>query len=142
MANTITKRIVRDGLRNAVVELIGILDTAVASIITAPAIQLSDFSANDPDLAALTGFRIDTLKFSITDGITANLYWQATAQQVIASLFGRGKLQFEPDAGLTPNSGAAGYNGNINLEVYNVAPPASTQQGYTILLEMTKLYRV
>lgn len=140
MANSNTKRIVRDGYRNAVVELVGVLDTAAASIITAPAIVLADFTSNDPGFTRLSGFRVDVIRYSISDGITAMLFWQSTAQQPIASLAGRDTLDFKCDAGLQPSSVAAGYTGEINLEVYNVAPPATTKQGYTITVELVKLY--
>lgn len=139
MANTTAIKVVADGHRNAVVEMTGILDTAAASLVVAPAIQLSDFTNNDP-LKVLLGFAVGKLNYSISDSITAFLFWQATAQQTIAPVFGRGKLCFEDDGWLRPDSSAAGFNGAINLELYNIAPAAGTKQGYTILLEMIKLY--
>lgn len=141
MANTASKRIVRDGYRNAVVELMGTLDTAAASFTVTPAIDISaDFSANDPNQTAFVGLRIDKIKYSLSDGIQAFLYFNATADQLIAGIAGRGKLDFKPDAGITPNQGAAGYDGDIDLTINNITAAAGVVQTYTILLEMIKLY--
>lgn len=141
MANANTKRIVRDGYRNAVVELIGTLDTAAASFSVTPAIDISaDFTSNDPGFTSFTGLRVDKIIYSLADGLSAFLYWDATADQVIAAIAGRGKIDVRKDAGLQPDSAAAGYTGDIDLIVYNIAPPAGTIQAYSIVLEMVKLY--
>lgn len=142
MANANTKRIVADGPYNAVVELIGELDTSAASFAVAPAIDISaDFTNNQVGLT-LNGLRIDTIEYSMSDALAARLFWNATADQLIAGLAGRGKLKFAcPGNGLQPARGAAGYDGDIDLTVNNIVVAAGTPiQTYTILLKMTKLY--
>lgn len=142
MANTNTKRIVADGPHNAVVELIGELDTSGASFSVTPAIDISaDFTNNEVGLT-LNGLRVDTIEYSLSDALSARLFWNATTDQLIAAIAGRGKLCFEkPGNGLQPARGAAGYDGDIDLVVNNIVVAAGTPvQVYTILLKMTKLY--
>lgn len=142
MANTNTKRIVADGPHNAVVELIGELDTSAASFTVTPAVDISaDFTNND-DGRTLVGLRIDEIEFSLSDSLTARLFWNATADQIIAAFAGRGELCFShPGNGLQPNRGAAGYDGDIDLTINNIVVAAGTPiQGYTILIKATKLY--
>lgn len=142
MANTNTKRIVADGPDNAVVELIGQLDTSAASFAVAPAIDISVDFTNNLTGYTLNGLRIDTIEYSLSDALTAQLYWNATADQLIAAIAGRGKLRFsDPGNGLVPNRAAAGYDGDIDLTINNIVVAAGTPiQAYTILLKMTKLY--
>lgn len=142
MANAQTKRIVADGPHNAVVELIGELDTSAASFAVAPAIDISaDFTNND-DGRTLIGLRIDEIEYSLSDSLVARLFWNSTADQLIAAIAGRGELCFAyPGNGLQPNRAAAGYDGDIDITVNNIVVAAGTPiQGYTILLKMTKLY--
>lgn len=142
MANAQTKRIIADGPHNAVVELIGELDTSAASFTVAPAIDISaDFTNNEVG-PTFNGLRIDSIEFALSDALAARLYWNATADQLIAGLSGRGKLRFScPGNGAQPNRAAAGYDGDIDLIVNNIVVAAGTPiQTYTILLKMTKLY--
>lgn len=142
MANTNTKRIVADGPHNAVVELIGELDTSAGAFAVAPAIDISaDFTNNEVGLT-LNGLRIDTIQYCVSEGVSARLFWNATTDQLIAALAGHDTLCFsEPGNGLQPNRGAAGYDGDIDLTVNNIVVAAGTPvQVYTILLKMTKLY--
>lgn len=145
MANTNTKRILADGPKNAVVELVGVLDTdtAGAPFSVAPAIDLSVDFVNNDAVGTLVGLRIDEIQYSISDNLTARLFWDATADQVIAALAGRGKVCLERYNGLQPNRAAAGYTGDIDLTVDNIVINADIIiQGYTLLLSMTKLYDV
>lgn len=140
MANATSIRVVRDGYRNAVVEIMGVFDTAAPALVVAPIVTLANFTSNDPGYHPLFAFRVDTIKYSISDSITCLLFWNATAQQLIAPIYGRGKLDFEPDGGLQPDQTQAGFDGALNLEIYNIAAAGGAKQGLTILLEMVKLY--
>lgn len=143
MANTNTKRIVADGPSNAIVELIGQLDTSAATFTVAPAIDLSADFTNNEIGPTLVGLRMDEIQYSLSDALAARLFWDATADEIIAGIAGRGKLCFEAYNGLQPNRAAAGYTGDIDLIVDNIVVAAGTPiQTYTILLSMTKLYDV
>ena len=141
MANTNTKRIVADGPRNAVVELMGVLDTSAATFAVTPAIDISvDFTNNDSGLT-LVGLRVDEIQYSISDGVTVRLFWDATTDQLIAALAGHDKICAGAGNGLQPDRTAAGYTGDIDLTVNNITVAAGTPiQVYTLLLYMTKLY--
>lgn len=143
MANTNTKRIIFDGPRNAVVELIGTLDTSAATFAVAPAIDLSADFTNNEIGPTLVGLRLDEVQYSLSDTLTAQLFWDATADQPIVSLAGRGKMCFEQASGDQPNRGAAGYTGDIDLTISNIVVAAGTPlQVYTLLLYLIKLYTV
>lgn len=141
MANTLTKRIVTDGPRNAVVELIATLDTSAATFATAPAIDISADFTNNEDGRTLVGLRIDEIQYSMSDGVTAQLYWNATADQLIAALAGHDRMCFGEANGLQPNRGAAGYDGDIDLTINNIVVAAGTPiQVVTLLISAVKLY--
>lgn len=143
MANTNTKRIIRDGMDNAVVELIGTLDTSAATFTVTPAIDISvDFVSNlTPAPPNLVGLRLDEVQYSISDSLSIQLFFDATADQPIVSLAGRGKMCFGDAGGVQPNRGAAGYTGDVDLSVNNIVVAAGTPiQVYTLLLFFKKLY--
>lgn len=143
MANANTKRIVFDGPRNAVVELIGTLDTSAAAFTVTPAIDLSADFTNNEDGPTLVGLRLDEVQYSLSDGLTARLFWDATADQLIVALAGHDRICFEPAGGAQPNRAAAGYTGDIDLTINNIVVAAGTPiQGYTLLLYLVKLYDV
>lgn len=144
MANTNTKRIIRDGFRNAVVQLTGTLDTSAATFTVAPAIDISaDFIGNDPKLGTMVGLRLDKVQYTMNDDLSIELFYNATADEVLVNLAGRGKLCFEDYAGIQPDQGNAGFNGDIDMEVNNIVVAAGTPiQVYTLVLEFTKLYDV
>lgn len=133
MANATAKQITEDGYRNAVVKLTGILDTGNASLV--PAILLTDFTGNDPT-KTLKGFRVDLVEYSISDGLEVQLYWNATAAQIIFPLYGRGRISAWNYGGFHPDMTAAGFDGSINL----VTTGYSAGVAYTIILELVKLY--
>lgn len=133
MANATSKKILEDGYRNAVVLLTGVLDTSNATL--SPAVQLADFTNNDAGI--FKGFRIDKVAYSISDQLALQLYWNATTPQIIVALAGRGHMKFRCDSGLQPVSGAAGFNGALNLSSTGWA---SGIQVYSVLLEMVKIY--
>lgn len=141
MANTNIKRILADGPYNAVVELIGSLDTSAASFSVAPAIDISaDFTNNDSD-RTLVGLRIDEIQYSISEGVTVRITYNATAAQFIAALAGHDTMCFKDFNGIQPNRAAAGYDGDINIEVNNIVVAAGTPiEVYTLLIVATKLY--
>lgn len=141
MANTAFKRIVEEGPRNAIVLLQGTLDTSAAAFTVTPAIDISaDFVNNDPHLT-FNGLQLEKVQYSISDALAIRLFWDATADELMISLAGRGKIDFRPYAGIYPNRAAAGYTGDVDLTVNNIVVAAGTPfQVYSLLLHFTKLY--
>lgn len=142
MANTNTKRIIRDGFRNAVVQLTGTLDTSAATFTVAPAIDISaDFTANDPKLGTFVGLRLDKVQYTMSNDLSIELFYDATADEVLINLAGHDTICVDDYGGIQPDQSAAGYTGDINLEVNNIVVAAGTPiQVYTLVLEFTKLY--
>ncbi len=136
MANSLGIKILQEGPRNAIVKLTGILDSS--DITAASVIALSDFTNNDQNLY-LTGFRVDFIEFSMTNGIEINLFWNSNNPEQITPLAGRGKFGGRNYGGITPDSTRAGYDGSITLSTtgFTVGIPAN----FTVILEMVKLYR-
>jgi hypothetical protein len=133
------KFIQEDGPRNAVVTITGILDTTDASF--TPAIALTDFTNNDVRVGKLNGLRVDKLAFAIGDGIQLNVTWQATSEQLIAGLAGRGHLEFKTSGGLQPNQAAVGYVGDINLRSTGFNTQGTPPQNFTLEFYLVKLYK-
>lgn len=136
MANSREKQILVDGQRNAAVTLTGVLTASDESWVRA--IQLSDFVNNDPLQGPLVGLRIDRIDFSVTDPLTALLYWNSNSPQQIAALSQSEELEFDRTAGKKPNRLISGYDGAINLSTVGFV--AGNSKGYTIVLSMTKIY--
>lgn len=110
MANSTSIQILEDGPRNTVVKFEGVLDTSDlgSTLIIDPAAQSPIDSFGNPG----TKFRIDCLQFSIEDGLSVNLFWDATTPVRIEELVGRGKMKYFQFGGLKNNAGA-GVNGKI-----------------------------
>lgn len=142
MANTVVTQIVADGPKNAVVNIVGQLDTDEDELVVVDAVDMSDFTNNDAS-ATLNGFRIDKILFCNSEGLAMRLFWDATTPQIIAGLAGgHGEFCYEPYNGLQPAVGAAGYTGDIDLTVNNIDVTAGSLpiQTFTIQLCMTKIY--
>lgn len=139
MANQLTKKIILDGYRNAVVKLTGVLDTSDISEI--PAISLQDFHNNDV-IQNFNGFRVDRLTYVIGQGIEIQLQWNGIIPETIVAIAGRGVTDNHHYGSWLPNQSNAGYDGSINLVTtgYGLQPIFGTIQNFTIVLEMTKLY--
>lgn len=137
MANSRVRTILLDGPRNAVVNLTGTLDSGNEN--WTPAFSLSDFVNNDTGMmGTLWGFRINKLRFSVTNQLTGQLYWQANTPILIAALSDGDDLSYRHAGGLIPNRLASGFNGAINFVTNGFIP--GTPCGYTVHLEMVKLY--
>ena len=141
MANSLSKSVVLDGWRNAVVELTGILDTSDVSVI--PAVSLTDFH-NNSVTHEFVGFRVDKVSFVISDGLTVQLAWHSDQLQTILALSGRGDVCAKVVGGLQPDQTKAGYDGSIDLITsgFSLQPVFGTTQSYSVLLVLTKLYTV
>lgn len=142
MANTAVTQILADGPKNAVVNIVGQLDTDDDEVVFTDVVDMSDFTNNDVN-ATLNGFRIDKILFCNSEGLAMRLFWDATAPQIIAGLAGgHGEFCYEPYNGLQPDVDEAGYTGDIDLTVNNVDVTAGSLpiQTFTIQLCMTKIY--
>lgn len=140
MANTFTKRIVEDGWRNAVVNLVGILDTAVVAPTQVQQILKADFTNNDTG-QLFNGFRIDRVQFAVSsNGVFVEALWDAAVQQPAFAVTESHDLDWAKYSGLQPNVIAAGYTGTINILLNAPNAAAATQQEYNLIVSMVKLY--
>jgi len=132
----VATQILIDGPRNTVAKTSGdFLMSALPTGITIldPALLTS----MDPGKAGTflaTTLRIDVIDYSISDGITVQLFWDATTPVLIAELYGRGKLDLKPFGGWQNNAGA-GNTGKITFTVILADNSTNTFNG-TILLNI------
>lgn len=136
MANTTDKIILEDGPRNAIVRLVGTLDTSNVSLV--PAILLSDFVNNDLVWGKLTGLRVDRIDYASGPQLITTLEWNSNSPQMIAALVQSDELDYKNSGGLIPNRLLGGYDGSINLKTKGFIPGAL--EAYTLLIKMVKLY--
>lgn len=136
MANTSSKQIVADGYRNAVVNLVGTLDTADVNIV--PAVTLADFTNNDPAYGPLVGLRVDSINYTSGPDLVTTLEWNAVTPQLIAAMAQSETLKYKHHGGLKPNTSQPGYNGSINLRTRGYT--VGTTEGYTVILRLVKIY--
>lgn len=129
MANALTTQITTDGPRSGTVKVTGVLDTSnqAYTVIVDPA----SYSPS-PDT-----FRIFHLDYSISDQIEVQLFWDATAPQlIIMPLAGRGRMSFVDFGGLSNNAtGLLGYTGKIGMKTTGYT---SGTQIFSLALEMVK----
>jgi hypothetical protein len=85
-----------------------------------------------------TLLRLDFIEYSISDGITVQLIWDATAPVAITELSGRGKIDERQIGGLLNNAGA-GVTGKILMTVVASDQVASAVTvAWTIILRTIK----
>lgn len=131
MANDLRIQTIIDGARNAVMKVTGVLDSSNQGLIVAINVStLTQGGSASPPKAV----RIDRIQYSISDQLTIQMYWEATANVPVLDLAGRGKIKACDYGGLQNNAGA-GKTGNILLQTSGWA---SGIQVYTVVLEMVK----
>ena len=127
MANSVQTQIIQDGPRHVTLKVTGTLDTsnvAQQSILLPSQVSPVPYS-----------FRVMHIDYSITDGIAVQLLWNATTDQVMVPLAGRGRMSFQEFGGLTDNGGS-GITGGIDLLTTNWA--AATQV-FTLVIRLEKV---
>lgn len=134
MANVVAVQTLLDGPRNAVFKLTGTLDTSDEAynvkIDVSTLSSMTTQGSNPP-----TRVYVKRWDFVISDGLIVNLFWDATANKLIAPLWGRGKYNAAPIGGLVNNAGA-GITGDIGLSTSGFS--AGTPATYDIQIEVVK----
>lgn len=140
MANfAIATQILIDGPRNVVSKTTG--DVAVASLPTNvtvldPAL-LTDMMPGMAGSQLATLLRIDTIEYSVTDGVILQLTWDATTPIAIAELYGRGEVCAKDFGGIQNNAGA-GVTGKILLSAIASGAASPTQVSFFFTLRCVK----
>lgn len=133
MANSTSIQLLIDGPRNVVVKFEGVLDTTdLASTIVVDPSTLSqiDSYGNPPSELSIT-----SIQYSIEDGLSLNLFWDATTPVRIEELVGRGKMEYHKIGGLINNAGA-GITGNITATTQGWIP--SSILSFSLIITMVK----
>ena len=128
MANAVTTQLLQDGARNAVVKIVGLLDTS--DLASTAAVALADIDA----AFVPTAFRIKGIQYSISSQLTVQLLWDATTDVVAIALAGQDSLCFDHYGGLQNNAGT-GITGTLNILTKGWASGAQT---FTLILELEK----
>lgn len=153
MANATTVQVLQDGPRNTVAKFTGLLDTPTGNLYEVyniklnPATYRSTYSLGPYGTPAT--WRIDFIEFSISDGIVVNLFWDATINQLIVPLAGRGNKHFKNFGGISgyTASTAGGWTGSIGLNAEmlpygqaagSAGTPANSQFSYMIVLDLVQ----
>ena len=138
MAGVVTQILI-DGPRNTVAKTTG--DNAIGTPITGQ--TLLDPSVLTDMMPGVTGshlatlLRIDHIDYSISDGITAQLIWDATTPIIICELYGRGKIDAKHYGGLQ-NPNGPGTTGKILLTTTAAEVGAPTLYSVLIILQTVK----
>jgi hypothetical protein len=137
MANSTSIKLLQDGPRNVTVKFEGVLDTSDLT----STVVLDPSTLSDMDIWGVksTKLSIKHIQYSIEDGLSVNLFWDATTPIRIEELVGRGELKHYKYGRLSPlpaESGAAGYTGKITATTQGWA--ASAILSFSIILECIK----
>lgn len=133
MANSTTIQILEDGARNVVVKFEGVLDTSdlASTTVVDPALLSQIDSFGNPP----SQLRIDCVQYTVEDGLSVNLFWDATSPVRIEEFAGRGVQKNYMFGGLTNNSGA-GKTGKITATTQGWS--AGTILSFSLILKMVK----
>jgi hypothetical protein len=126
MANSVTTQILVDGAVNAVVKIVGILDTS--DVAPTAVVDPASFTPTP------TQFRIDRVTYTVEEGLDVRLQWDATSPVYIIDYVKAGHQDFKKFGGLQNNAGA-GKTGKILLSTEGWT--AGTHE-FTIVLELVK----
>ena len=136
MANLTSIQILEDGPKHVVVKLEGVLDTSDVSSTTL--VDPATLSVIDPmggNITLASQLRIDKIMYSIEDGLSVNLFWDATSPVRIEELVGRGKMDYFKYQPLYNNSGA-GKTGKITYTTEGFVP--GSKLSFSVYLAMVK----
>ena len=107
MANVTTVQTIQDGERNLIIAIAGVLDTSnVAKT------QLVDVSALVPATARL---KLKEAKWSAQQGLSINLYWDATTDVPFLCMSGSDHQCYAAE-GHIPNNAGTGVTGDVDYE--------------------------
>lgn len=135
MALTVATQIEIDGPRNTVAKTTGDLlgsDFPQSFTILNPA-NLTDMNPGTSGSHLATLLRIDELQYSLSDGLTLQLFWAATTPILIAELYGRGKVEAKNFGGLQNNAGV-GVTGAITATLIVSSNAVITLGEYSFFL--------
>jgi hypothetical protein len=144
MANAVEVNILEDGPRNTIVRLAGQLDTSMEAynVKLAPATYRTTYNLGP--YGTPTTWRIDFIEFSISDGMSVNLWWDATTPVIIVPLAGRGNKHFKDFGGYSGYTAqaAAGWTGGLGLSTTFTSPPPTLTTGdpliYMVMLNLVQ----
>ena len=124
MANSLTTQILEDGDRNAVVKVVGVVDSSdlAYTVIVDPA-------SYTPNLGK---FRVDVIKFTVESGLTVRLYWDAAVPVVMHTFDGAGKNDARRFGGL--QNDAVSPSGRIAVQTEGWANPGVLSFSMTLQL--------
>lgn len=111
MANSLTVQTLEEGVRNARLHVVAVLDTS--NLAAQDLVDPANYNCSGSQ-ATPTTFRVDKIRYSISDQLAVQLLWDATADVVFAALAGRGKVDYWCEGGLHNNAGA-GKTGKIQI---------------------------
>lgn len=139
---TIATQILVDGPRNTVAKTSGdfVMNALPGSFTVLDPSVLTDMNPGMSGTHLATLLSIQQIDYSISDGITVQLYWDATTPVLICELYGRGKLDLK-HFGRWQNNAGAGVTGKITCTLV-LADQASAANAGTLLLNIeTVKYR-
>jgi hypothetical protein len=134
----IATQIIIDGPRNTVAKTTGdfTMNALPGNTTILDPATLTDMMPGMSGTHLATLLRIDEIEYSISDNVTAQLYWNATTPVLICELYGRGKLEAKSFGGYQNNAGA-GVNGQISLTLLVTDATATATTGSILLVLRT-----
>lgn len=135
MANVTSIQKLVDSERNLVIKLTGSLDTsnqATTTLVDVSALVDVNTTALNPQKP--TSVAIKKVTYDVADGLTVNLFWDATTDEPIWSYYGRGCVD-STKYGFIQNNAGAGKTGDI---VYNTTGYSSGTVTFSLVIEMIK----
>ena len=132
MANVINIQTLVDGNENTIISVDLDLDTSDVAYMTLadPAI-LSDIGPFAGRKA--TQLRFKKAVFNVEDGITVEMFWDATTPVEFEALVGRGNRDYKDFGGLQNNAGA-GKTGKISFKTQGFAAGGLLQTHFIVYL--------
>jgi hypothetical protein len=146
MANSTSIQILEDGSARTVLKVEGVLDTSDISstLLVDPAAQATVDPTGSNYLKA-SAYRISKIIHNIEDGLSFNLFWDATSPVRIEELTGRAKVDYRDFGGLqlkgstgTANTAPAGATGKIYYSTQGWSTGAILS--FSVIVYLSKQY--
>ena len=135
MANVTAIQILEDGDRNVIAKVTGKLDTSnVSSTTLLDPATLASVNASGLNSQKASTLAIETVTFDIEDGLTVNLYWDATTPVPAWYFSGRDKMNAE-FTGFLQNNAGVGKTGKI---LYDTSGWTAGTKSFSLVIQCIK----
>ena len=136
MANQVQTRVLREGPRNVVVKVAGVL--ATSDTFRTAFVNLANLNANGGmPQASLVGLRLLEASWSVGTALSVILEWESADPEIIYAFSYGDDAELCDFGGLAPDRGISGYTGNLSFRTVGFTGPTA----FSFVAEFAKIFK-